>query len=136
MKNTQHATGNRSIRVKVMPMKGDDIAERMLDFASRTIRLVDALPKRLVGKHIGAQLLRCGTSAGANYEEGRGAESRSDFVPKLSVARKEACEASFWLHLIQGTNLVKPELVESLVLEAHELAAILSASIKTAKAKA
>ena len=119
-----------------MPMKGDDIAERMLDFGARVIRLVDALPKRLIGKHAGAQLLRCGTSAGANYEEGRGAESRSDFVHKLSVARKEACEASFWLHLIQRTNLVKPELVESLVLEAHELAAILSASIKTAKAKA
>jgi four helix bundle protein len=98
----------------------------------RVIRLVEALPKRLSGKHIGSQLLRCGTSAGANYEEGRGAESRADFVHKLGIARKEAREASYWLRLVQRANLVKPDLVDKLVQEANELCAILTASAKTA----
>ena len=113
-------------------MKGDDIAERLLDFAVRIIRLVEALPKRLAGKHVGAQLLRCGTSAGANYEEGRGAESRADFVHKLGIARKETREAGFWLRLVQRANLVKPALIADLVQEANELCAILAASVKTA----
>ncbi len=116
-------------------MKGDDIAERLLDFGVRVIRLADALPKRLAGKHVGAQLLRCGTSAGANYEEGRGAESRADFVHKLGVARKETREASYWLRLVQRVNLVKPDLVAKLVQEANELCAILAASVKTAAAR-
>ena len=116
-------------------MKGDDIAERLLEFGARVIRLADALPKRIAGKHVGSQLLRCGTSAGANYEEGRGAESRADFVHKLGVARKEAREALYWLRLIQRANLVKPDLVSQLVQEANELCAILAPSVKTAAAR-
>jgi len=116
-------------------VKGDDIADRLLDFGVRVIRLADALPKRLAGKHVGAQLLRCGTSAGANYEEGRGAESRADFVHKLGIARKEAREASYWLRLVQRAKLVKPDRVSELVQEAHELCAILNASVKTAAAR-
>ena len=116
-------------------MKGDDIAERLLDFAARVIRLVDSLPKRLAGKHVGGQLLRCGTSAGANYEEGRGAESRADFVHKLGISRKEAREASYWLRLIQRANLIKPGLVSELIQESHEIGAILNASVKTAASR-
>src|SRR4051812_44008537 len=116
-------------------MKGDDIAERMLDFGARVIRLVDAMPKRPAGKHVGVQLLRCGPLMGANYEEGRNAESRADFVHKLGIARKEACECSYWLRLIQRSGLIKPDRVAKLIQEAHELAAILTASIKTAKAR-
>jgi four helix bundle protein len=117
-------------------MKGDDIAERLLDFGARIIRLADALPKRLAGKHVGAQLLRCGTSAGANYEEARNAESRADFVHKLGIARKEASESCYWLRLVQRAKLLDPELVAKLAQEATELAAILTASIKTTKARA
>ncbi len=116
-------------------MKGEDISERLLDFGVRIVRLVDALPKRLAGKHIGSQLLRSGTSAGANYEEGRGAESRADFIHKLGVARKEAREASFWLRLIYRASLVKPALITELVQEANELCAILNASVKTAASR-
>jgi four helix bundle protein len=122
MKNEEQGMKNEEVRA----VKGDDIAERLLDFGARVIRLADALPKRLAGKHVGAQLLRCGTSAGANYEEGRGAESRADFIHKLGVARKEAREASYWLRLIQCAKLVKPDRVAELVQEAHELCAILT----------
>jgi four helix bundle protein len=116
-------------------MKGDDIANRMLEFGVRVIRVVEALPKRLAGKHMGAQLLRSGTSAGANYEEGRGAESRADFVHKIGVARKEIREAYYWLRLIQRSEMVKPDRISELIREADELTAILAASIKTAKSR-
>ena len=61
-------------------MKGDDIAERLLEFSARIIKLATALPKSTVGVHICGQIIRSGTSAGANYEEARGAESKSDFA--------------------------------------------------------
>ena len=76
-------------------MRGDDIANRLLEFAVRVLRLASALPKTLVGKHVGGQLIRCGTSAGANYEEARGAESLSDFVHKLGMSWKETRESCF-----------------------------------------
>ena len=114
-------------------MKGDDIADRFLDFGVRVLRLATALPKTLAGKHVGGQLIRCGTSAGANYEEARGAESRSDFVHKLGVSWKETRELWFWLRLIQRSQLVTPALVAGLVGEANELSAILSRSLTTAR---
>lgn len=114
-------------------MKGDDLSDRLLGFAVRVIRLVQALPKNPVGKHIGNQLIRSGTSTGANYEEARGAESRPDFVHKLGVAWKEVRESWYWLRLIHKAQLLKPELVEKLLQEARELSAILGSSLITAK---
>ena len=76
-------------------MKGDDIAERLIDFAVRIIRLGAALPKNQVGKHIAGQVIRSGTSVGANYEEARGAESRADFIHKVTIALKELRESLF-----------------------------------------
>jgi four helix bundle protein len=87
-------------------MKGDDLADRLLDFAVRVIRLVGALPKTPLGRHVNGQLARSGTSAGANYEEARGAESRADFVHKLGVSWKETREAWYWLRLIHRAELV------------------------------
>ena len=116
-------------------MKGDDLADRLLDFAFRIIRLVATLPRTTVGKHIAGQLLRSGTSPGANYEEARGAESRADFIHKLAVTWKETREARYWLRLIHRTELIKPNLVEQLLGEANELSAILSKSLETARGK-
>ena len=114
-------------------MKGDDLADRLLDFAFRIIRLVAVLPKTPVGKHVGGQLLRSGTSPGANYEEARGAESRADFIHKLAMSWKETREARYWLRLIHRAELIKPTLVEKILGEASELAAILSKSLETAR---
>ncbi len=116
-------------------MKGDDIVERLIDFSVRVIALAEALPNTRSGKHISAQLLRCGTSAGANYEEGRGAESRADFIHKLGVAWKEIRECAYWIRVIQRAKMVKPELVNGLLQEAIELSCILAASIATAKSR-
>lgn len=114
-------------------MKGDDLSERLLDFAARNIRLVNALPKTLVGRHVGGQLMRCGTGGGSNYEEARGAESRADFIHKLSISWKEIREAWYWLRLIQRAQLLKPSLVQKLVQEGNELAAIIGKSLATAR---
>jgi four helix bundle protein len=116
-------------------MKGDDIAERLLEFAVRVLRLAQALPKNAAGRHVGGQILRCGTSAGANYEEARGAESRADFVHKLGVSWKEARESWYWLRVIHRAELVSRARIENLIQEAGELCAILATSIKTARKK-
>jgi len=112
---------------------GDDIAERLLDFAVRVIKLVNALPKTIVGRHVAGQLVRSGTSCGSNYEEARGAESRADFIHKLGIALKEIKESRFWLKVIYHAKIMKPEQIESLIEECEELAAIIAKSIITAK---
>ena len=66
-------------------MRGDDIAERLLEFAVRVIKMADSLPKSPSGKHISGQVIRFATSAGANHEEARGAESNKDFIHKLGI---------------------------------------------------
>ena len=113
-------------------MKGDDLSARLIDFAVRVIRLVEAMPSSMAGKHIGNQLLRAGTSAGANYEEARGAERRADFIHKLGVSWKELREASYWLKVIRKAELVTPTNLDKLMNEAVELNAIFSKSLTTA----
>jgi four helix bundle protein len=113
---------------------GDDIAERLLKFAIRIIKLVNALPNTIVARHIAGQLIRSGTSCGSNYEESRGAESRADFIHKLAIVLKEIKESRFWLKLIYHAQIMKSEQIELLIEECEELAAIIAKSIITAKA--
>jgi four helix bundle protein len=109
------------------------LADRFLKFTIDIIKLVGSLPDSLTGKHIGSQLLRSGTSPGANYEEGCGAESRADFIHKLGIALKELKETRFWLRVILQSGLAKPYLIEPLINECEELFAIIAKSILTAK---
>ncbi len=111
----------------------DDLAERLLYFAAKVIKFINILPKTAVGKHISGQLIRSGTSPGSNYEEACGAESRADFVHKLSIALKELKESRFWLRLIKRANLVKSESTELVLKECEELCAIVAKSILTAR---
>jgi len=80
---------------KIIKNKVDNLTERLIDFAIRIIKLVNTLPKTSISKHIGGQLIRSGTSPGANYEEACGAESRSDFTHKLSIVLKELKESRY-----------------------------------------
>ncbi|MCK4689059.1 MAG: four helix bundle protein [Candidatus Marinimicrobia bacterium] len=114
---------------------GDNIADRLLEFAVRVIKLVNALPKTAVGKHVGAQLLSSGTSPGSNYEEACGAESRADFIHKLGIVLKELKESRFWLRLIHRTEILNPQRVEPMIDECEELISIIAKSIVTAKSK-
>src|SRR4030042_5486646 len=113
--------------------KGDQLSERLTDFIVKVIKIVDALPKTIAGRHIGGQLVSSGTSCGANYEEGCGAESRSDFIHKMSIVLKELKETRFWLRVIHRTQMLKPEYTETMIDECEQLCAILGKSIITAK---
>lgn len=115
-------------------MKGDNIFERLLHVAVETVKLVEALPTTVTAKHIGQQLVRSSTSAGANYQEARGGESRNDFAHKLGVALKEVCETHYWLRLVDGLKLTSTPRIRPRVQETLELSRILAASIRTSKA--
>lgn len=114
--------------------KGDDIQERMINFAVAIIKLSSALPKTKAGNHIAGQLLRCGTSPAPNYGEARGAESRKDFIHKLGIVLKELNESGNWLEMIKRSELLKSEAVQPVMQECMELAKIISSSIRTANA--
>jgi four helix bundle protein len=113
-----------------------NLNERLLEYGARIIKLVESLPKTLVGRRIGDQLLRSGTSAGANYEEAQGAESREDFTHKLQIALKELRESTYWLQLLVRAGKVSPEKMASLLDESNQLRAMLSKAVATAKGKA
>src|SRR5438874_4803244 len=93
------------------PSKAGKIQDRLIDFAVRIIHLTTHLPRTSAGRHVGAQMLRSGTSPAPNYGEARGAESRADFVHKLRVVLKELNETLIWLRVIQRSQLLKLELL-------------------------
>ena len=105
----------------------------MLIYAARIVKLVASLPKTPVGRRIGDQLLRSGTSVGANYEEAQGAESKADFTHKLQIALKELRESRYWLRLLAASDTVSPRELEEIIDEATQLRAILSKAVVTAK---
>ena len=116
-------------------MNSDELSERFLNFAAEIIKLFSLLSKTYVGRHIGGQLVRAATSAGSNYEEARGAESRADFTHKLQIVLKELRESLYWLRLIKRTKLIQSERINPLISEAKELTNIIAKSVVTAKAK-
>jgi four helix bundle protein len=113
---------------------GADIAERLLEFSVAAIRVSTQLPRNPAGRHVALQLVRSATGGGANYEEARAAESRDDFIHKVSVAAKEIRESAYWLGLIQRSAWTSHDLASG-IREASELAAILGASARTARAR-
>jgi len=111
-----------------------DIKERTFEFGVRIVRLVNTLPRTIAGGKVAGQLVKSGTSIGANVEEADGAESKRDFVHKMSIARKEARETRYWLRIVRATELSKnAQEISYLLQESDELVRILSAIIKSAK---
>src|SRR6266581_1653064 len=133
--NVQRPTSNVQLRYenRATPReKPYDLEDRLLEYAVRVIRLVDALPATRAGRHVADQLLRCGTSPLANHGELQGAESRKDFIHKLGICLKEVREARRWLRLIHRVPLVPPAKIDPLLVETEALIKIFSASIRTA----
>ncbi len=114
-------------------MTPNELSERLWQFAARVGKVVDALPDTRLGRHVAGQLVRCGTSAPPNYDEGCAAESRADFVHKLGIALKELKETRGWLHFIVISDLLSQRRIGPLENEGLELANILGKSITTAK---
>jgi four helix bundle protein len=117
-------------------MTPDDLSERLLRFAVRTGKLVDALPDTRLGRHIAGQLVRCGTSPAPNYEEACAAESRGDFIHKLSICLKELRESRVWIRMIIMAELLPGESTADLLDECHQLCNIIAQSLVTAKRNA
>ena len=114
----------------------EQILERLMILGVRTGKVVDALPDTRLGRHVAGQLVRCGTSPSPNYAEGCAAESREDFIHKLSIVLKELRETSVWLKFIVLAELLPKQKLAELLDEARQLENIIAKSLVTAKRNA
>ncbi|MHC4986552.1 MAG: four helix bundle protein [Planctomycetota bacterium] len=118
-----------------MAKEPDKLEVRTREFARRVIRVCQALPKGAVADVLGRQLLRSGTSVGANYRAACRGRSRAEFVAKMGIVEEELDESLYWMGLICDEKLVNPRRLNPLMAEADELLAMTVASIKTARPK-
>jgi four helix bundle protein len=118
---------------KELRVNPEELKKRTRQFGLRVIRLVEALPKTRTAYTIGNQLLRSGTSVGANYWSSCRGRSRAEFAAKAGIAIEEADETIYWIGLLVEAGLISRELVQDLLKEADELISILTASVKTAR---
>jgi four helix bundle protein len=111
-----------------------DIEPRTFEFALRVVRLCEKLDEKPgVGRTLGKQLLRAGTSVGANVEEAQAGQSRADFISKMNIALKEARETHYWLRLLSGSKSIEPTLLAAITQEADELKRILGAIVRSCR---
>ena len=116
-------------------MDEQQFKERTRNAALRIIRLVDALPTSRAADVIGRQLLRCGTSIGANYRAACRGKSAADMVAKLAIVEEEADEAIYWTELLIDARLVAKNRLASLIDELNQIVAMIVASQRTLKRK-
>jgi len=119
---------------KMMQGRGQfGLEERLIQYAIKTLSLVENLPNTSAGKHIEHQLLRSGTAPAAVYGEAQSAESRKDFIHKMKIALKELRESHVWLKIIERKPLIKEsKFIDFLLTETNELISIFVTSINTA----
>ena len=120
---------------KNVTMTTQELKNRTFEFGVRVITAVEALPKSETARILGRQLLRAGTSVGANYRAAARARSRADFISKLGIVEEECDESAYWMEVIVARKLLRRAQVRNLLAEANELLAITVASIKTARRK-
>jgi four helix bundle protein len=116
-------------------MTADDLKKRLKIFALRIIKLSESLPNNITGKTLGNQVIRSGTSPGANYRSACLGKSDKDFLNKLKMVEEELDETLYWLELIVESGLVKADLLDDLIRENQELFKIIASSITTMKKK-
>lgn len=116
-----------------MAMTTQEFKNRTFEFGIRVISAVEALPKTETARILGRQLLRAGTSVGANYRAAARARSQADFISKLGVVEEECDESAYWMEVIIARKLLTRAQLKKIVAEANELLAITVASIKTAR---
>ncbi|HAH20677.1 MAG: four helix bundle protein [Omnitrophica WOR_2 bacterium GWF2_43_52] len=116
-------------------MKKEKIQDRTYDFALEIVKFVKSMPYNTATVSLARQLIRSGTSIGANIEEAQGASSKKDFVNKINIAKKEARETKYWLRLINDTELTKSSNLPNLLTEANEIINILTAIVKTSESR-
>jgi four helix bundle protein len=110
------------------------VLEKSFQFAIRIVKLFTHLKKNKVERDLAIQLLKSGTSIGANVEEAIGGSSRKDFINKLHIAFKEARETKYWLRLLKEASWLESRLAVSFIKDCEELIKILVAIIRSSKA--
>jgi four helix bundle protein len=114
-------------------MTSDKFKKRTKAFALRVIRLVDSLPSSRMARAIGGQLLRAGTSVGANYRAACRARSTADFAAKMGIVEEECDESAYWMELLIEAGIMKQSRIASLLKEADEILSMVVSSIKTSR---
>ena len=109
------------------------VLEKSFSFAARIVKLCQYLKKEKQEYDMSRQLLRSGTSVGANITESQQAQSRADFVSKLNIALKEAQETDYWLRLLYTTNYLNDKQYQSIITDCREIEYLLIAIVKTSK---
>ena len=109
-------------------MDKDELRRRTKEFALRTMKLVDALPRSRSANAVANQLVRSGTAVASNYRAACRARSKAEFIAKIGVVEEGADESAFWLELVIEHKLMQEVLVRPLLKEADELTAIMAAS--------
>ncbi len=113
----------------------EDIKARTFRFALQILALVEKLPNTISATTIGKQLVRSGTSIGANVEEATAAHSKSDFVYRMNISLREARETLFWLRLLDASNILPSAQLAGALKEADEITRILGAIVSSARGK-
>ena len=114
-------------------MDQNELKDRTKKFALRVLKLTAALPKIEEARVVRNQLARSGTSVGANYRASCRARSRAEFIAKIGTVIEESDESCYWMEIIIEGKMLPAEKVRSLLLEANEITAIMTASRKTAE---
>lgn len=112
-----------------------DITERSFCFATRVVRLVNSLPRTVAGDVIARQVMRAGTSVGANVEEAQAASSPKEFARRMEIAQSEAREVLYWLRLVAECGLVPKDRLAEPVQEADELVCIITTIAKRSRGR-
>ncbi len=116
-------------------MNKDELKNRFKQYALRVIRLCQSLPTDKVSSVISGQLLRSGTSSGANYRAACRAKSTADFINKLQIVEEELDESLYWMELVIDGKIMAEHLLSDLMKEGNELLSITVSSIITTKSK-
>ena len=114
-------------------MDRTEFHDGFINFSADVLALVEKLPKSFSGRHIARQLMRSGTSVGANMQESRSAESRADFLHKMQIALKEIRETNYWMILIRKRRMIPEDLIRPLHDRCEALTAMLAKSVITTK---
>jgi len=118
---------------EIQKPKRYDLEERTLEFGKRTIRMCKALPRNTVNNVLANQVMRSGTSMGANYREANETETKKDFCFRMRICRKEGKETMYWLDLIVESNPELGEKIKPLSQETHELVKIFASIIEKSR---
>lgn len=114
-------------------MDAYEMKQRTKAFALRVLKVVDALPNTVKGRAVAGQIVRSGTSVGANYRAACRGRSKAEFAAKMGTVLEEADETAYWLELIGDDGMLPADHLKPLLDEAKEIVAIATASCKTAR---